>query len=168
MRNEFEKVVTGKFKVSIPRKYKIKKHNPYWMNKLFFLFFKRKIKREFPGLLENNSPDFDCLKGFHTYEVKMGTHSFNFFTEIGNRKPEDMAEFIESQTKYLPALKDITINHCYGKMYGDYSEQMTWIDWWIKRGDCMICLNIQGIGMPSQAVKDDVSNILNSLEYIEE
>jgi len=52
-------------------------------------------------------------------------------------------------------------------MYGDYSEQMTWIDWWIKKDDCMICLNIQGIGMPSQGVKDDISNILNSLEYIE-
>jgi hypothetical protein len=30
----------------------------------------------------------------------------------------------------------------------------------------MICFNLQGIGMPSQDVKDDVSNILNSLEYI--
>jgi hypothetical protein len=167
MRNEFKEIVTGKFKVSIPKKYKLKKHNLYWMNKLFFLFFKRKIKREFPGL-PNYSSDLSEQKGVYSYNVKMGTHSFIFFTEIDNRKPEDLADYLELQIEQLPLVKDITINHCYGKMYGDYSEQMTWIEWWIKRGDCMICFNIQGIGMPPQAVKDDVSNILNSLEYIEE
>ena len=167
MRNELKKIVSGKFKISIPKKYKIKKHNPYWMNKLFFLIFKRKIKREFPGL-PSYSPDLKWLKGFYFYEVKMGTHSFTFHTEIGNRKPEYLAAFIESQTRYLPTLKDITINDCRGKMYGDYSEQMTGIAWWLKRGDCMICFKLQGIGVPSQVIKNDVSNILNSLEYIEE
>jgi hypothetical protein len=166
MRNEFRKIVTGRFAVSIPRRYKIKKHNPYLIGKLFFFLFKRKIKKEFPGLV-NYSPDLSKLRGFYSYEVKMGTHSFNFFTEIGKGKPEDLADLIESQTRYWPTLKNITINNCCGKMYGDYSEQMTWIDWWIKKDDCMICLNIQGIGMPSQGVKDDISNILNSLEYIE-
>ncbi len=114
------------------------------------------------------SPDFKVLKGCYSYEVKMVTHSFIFHTEIGNRKPEELASFIESQTNYLPTLKDITINDCNGKMYGNYSDQMTWIDWWFKKGDCMICFNLRGIGMPSQDIKDDVWEILNSLEYIEE
>jgi hypothetical protein len=166
MRSELKKIVTGKFIISIPKKYKIKRHNPYLMNKLFFIFFKRKIKKEFPGLA-NYSPDLSKLKGFYSYEVKMGTHSFIFYTEIDNGKPEDLAESIFLQTKYSPVLQDVTINGCHGKMYGSYSEQMTWIEWWIKRGDCMICFCIQGIGMPSQVVQDDVSDILNSLEYIE-
>ncbi len=136
------------------------------MSILFFLFFGRKLKKKFPGL-PTYWPDLKVLKGLRGYEVKMGTHSFIFFTETGDKKLEDLAESIFLETKSLPVLKDITINGCPGKMYGDYSEQMTWIDWWIKKGDCMICLNIQGIGMPSQAIKDDVSNILNSLEYKE-
>lgn len=155
------------FTISIPKKYKIKRHNPYLMNKLFFLLFRRKLKKEFPGL-PNYSPDLKELKGLRSYEVKMGAHSFIFFTETGNRKPEDLADYLELQTRHLPPLKDITINDCHGKMYGDYSEQMTWIDWWIKKDDCMICFNLQGIGMPSQVIKDDVSDILNSLKYIEE
>ncbi|MHC4160300.1 MAG: hypothetical protein ACYSSO_14640 [Planctomycetota bacterium] len=167
MKSKFKKIVIDKFELSIPKKYKIKKHSPYWMNKLFFLIYKRKIKREFPGL-PSYSPDYDCLKGLRLYEVKMGTHSFMFSTEIGKRKPEDLAGFIESQTRCLPTLKDITINGCRGKMHGDYSEQMTWIDWWIKRDDCMISLNLQGLGMPSRLIKDDISDILNSLEYIGE
>lgn len=167
MRNELKKIVTGKFKVTIPKKYKIKKHNAYWINKLFFLFYKRRIKKEFPGL-PSYSSDLRGLKGCYSYEVKMGMHSFVFFSESGGRKPGDLAEYVMSQTKYLPTLKDVVINDCYGKMYGEYSEQMTWVDWWIKRGDCMICFNLQGMGMPSQVIKDDVTDVLNSLEYIGE
>lgn len=167
MKSKFKKIRTDKFIVLVPKKYKVKRRNLYLMNKLFFLFYKRKIKKEFPGLADY-SPDLRGLKGCYSYEVKMGTHSFIFHTEIGNRKPEYLAEFIESQTRYLPTLKDITINDCHGKMYGDYSEQMTWIDWWIKRGDCMIYFNFRGRGMPSPAIKNDASDILNSLEYIEE
>lgn len=165
MSDEFKKIATGKFVISIPKKYKIKRHNPYLMNKLFFLFFKRRIKKEFPGLA-NYSPDLSGLKGFYSYEVKIGAHSFIFYT-IDNGKPEDLAESISLQTRYSPVLQDVTINGCNGKMYGSYSEQMTRIEWWIKRDDCMICFCIQGIGMPSQVVQDDVSDILNSLEYIE-
>jgi hypothetical protein len=164
MKNEFKKIATGKFIISIPKKYKIKRRNLYLINKLFFLLFRRKLKKEFPGLPK---PDLMELKGCYSYEVKMGTHSFIFFTETDNRKPEDLADYLELEIRHLPPLKDITINDCYGKMYGDYSEQMTWIDWWIKKDDCMICFNLQGIGMPSRITKDDVSDILNSLEYIE-
>jgi hypothetical protein len=153
--------------VLVPKKYKVKRRNLYLMSMLFFPFLKRRIKKEFPGL-PSYSPNLKGLKGCYSYEVKMVTHSFIFHTEIGNRKPEDLAGFIESQTRYLPTLKDITINDCHGKMYGDYSDQMTWIDWWFKKGDCMICFNLQGIGMPAQDIKDDVRDILNSLEYIEE
>jgi hypothetical protein len=165
MRNDFKKITIGKFVISIPKKYKVKRHNAYLTNTLFFLLFRRKIKKEFPGL-PKYSPDWKALKGLRSYEVKMGTHSFIFFTEIGNRKPEDLAEYVQSQTKHLPTLEDVVINGCPGKKYGDYSEQMTWIDWWIKGGDCMSCFNLQGIGMPSQPIKDDVSDILNNLEYI--
>jgi hypothetical protein len=166
MKNEFKKIATGKYIISIPRKYKIKKHNLYLKNILFFLFLRRKLKKDFSGL-PTYWPDLKALKGLRGYEVEMGTHSFIFFTETGDKKLEDLGDYIALETRCKPILKDLTINGCPGKMYGDYSEQMTWINWWIKKGDCMICLNIQGIGMPSQAIKDGVSNILNSLEYKE-
>jgi len=167
MKSKIKKIRTDKFIVLVPKKYKVKKRNLCLMNKLFFLLFRRKIKKEFPGL-PSYSPELKALKGCYSYEVKMGTHSFIFHTETGNRKPEDLAELFESQTRCLPILKDITINDYHGKMYGNYSDQMTWIDWWFKKEDCMICFNLQGIGMPAQDIKDDVRDILNSLEYIEE
>jgi hypothetical protein len=166
MNNEFNKITTGKFVISIPKKYKIKKHNPYLMNKLFFLLFGRKIKKEFPGLT-NYSPDLGCLKGFYSYEVKMDTHSFIFFTGTGDRKPEDMAEYIGLESQYQIAIKDIVLNNCRGKMFGDYSDEMTWIEWWVMKNDCMICFNIQGRGMPSQTVRDDIAKILSSIECLE-
>lgn len=137
------------------------------MNILFFLCFRRKINKEFPELMKNNLPKFKLLKGYYGYEVKMGTHSLSFHTEIGDKKPEDLAEFVQSQTNYLPTLKDVTINDCYGKMLGDYSTEHSRIEWWIKKGECMILFTFQGLGMPSSVIKEDVFDILNSLEYIE-
>jgi hypothetical protein len=156
MSDEFQKIATGKFVISVPKKYKIKKH-----------IYKTRTKKGFPGL-PSYSPELSILKGFYIYEVKMGMHSFNFFTETDNRKPEDLAASIELQTRYLPTIQNITVNNCRGTMYGNYSEEMTWIDWWIEKDDCMICFNLQGMGIPSQDIKDDVSDIINNLECIED
>jgi hypothetical protein len=109
MSDRYKKIIAGKFKIFVPTKYQIKKRN-HLICKLYFLIIRRKMKKDFPN----------GIKGFKSYIIKMGTHSFTFFVEPGNRKPEDMAEYIESQTKHLPDLKNININNCSGKMYGDY------------------------------------------------
>jgi hypothetical protein len=123
---------------------------------------------ELNELVKMYPPDYKFFSGVKFFRVKMDTHIFSFITQITDREPEELKEFIESGTKHSVSLKDICIKDFKVKTYGDYSDVMSWIDWWIKKGNCMICFNFQGLGMPSQVIKDDVRDILNSLEYIEE
>lgn len=168
MKSEFKRIITDKFIVSIPKKYKTRKRNPFLRNKLFFSFYKRKIKKDLPELavfMKKNHPDLDALKGQNYYEVKMGKHLFIFHTESGERNPEDLAHYIESQTRQKVHLETFEINGLKGTKFGNYSHIISWIDWWIKKENCMIYFNFQGHGMPSQIVKDDVCAILENLKY---
>lgn len=155
------------FQVSLPEKYKVKKHYPYIMNLLFLIIlcFKR-IVSGLPMFIKMKPTDLESTIDLHECEVKMGEHSLFLYTEVGSKEPEDLAEFIQSQTKHLPVLEDVEYSGVKGKKYGSYSKEMSWIDWWLKKGNCIISLNFQGKGMPSDEIKEDVSNILNSLEYI--
>ena len=155
------------FQVSIPKKYKVKKHYPYIVNLLFFTIIRfLKVWSELKKFIKKNPPDLKLLKGFRSYEVKMEEYSFTFYTMLGDMEPEDLADLGESQTRCRPILKDFNIKDYHGKMVGNYSEEFTSIIWWLKKGNCMICFGLQGLGMPSKEIKEDVSNILNSLEYI--
>jgi len=135
---------------------------------LFFTILRfMKVWSELAKFIKKNPPDLKSLKGFHSYEVKMGEHSFTFYTMLGNQEPEDLAELGESQTRHRPILKDFNIKNCHGKMCGNYSEEFTSIVWWLKKGNCMICFNLQGFGMPSDEVKSDISNIFENLKYVD-
>ncbi|MHC4554518.1 MAG: hypothetical protein ACYSUS_04355 [Planctomycetota bacterium] len=161
-----KKIQTNSFIVSVPEKYKIKKRNPYLLNKLFFLFFPfRLVWSELTGFIKQNSPDLKPMKGFRAYEVLMEGHKFTFFTEMTDKEPSELSDLIQSQTRHEATLEDFEINGIIGKKYGSYSDEMTWIDWWLKKEDCLICLNIQGLGMPPEEIQQDVSRILNSLEF---
>lgn len=161
-------IQTGRFRIAVPKKYKIVCRDVHKLQTMFFKNISRfeDDNKEIVDFVRSNPPDLDLSKGFYTYQIKMGNHSFIFSTQFGNEGPEGMAEFIGSQTRELPVLKDVEFNGVKGKQHGNYSEEMTWVDWWLKEGDCMICLNIQGLGMPSDEAKEDVLKMLNSLEYI--
>jgi hypothetical protein len=161
-------IKSGRFRIGIPKKYKVICHNFHKEQAEFFKNISQYEdgNEEIVNFVRSHPLDLDSLKGFYSYEVKMGNHSFIFHTQIGNEEPEGLAEFIQSQTRSLPVLKDVEFNGVKGKQHGAYSKEMSWIDWWLKKGDCMICLNVQGMGMPADEIKDDVLNILNGLEYI--
>jgi hypothetical protein len=161
-------VESDKFRIAIPNEYGIIKHDVHKEQVEFFRNISQfeEGNEEIVDFIKSHPPNLDSLKGFYGYEVRMGRHSFIFHTEVGEKKPEDLATYIESQTRHLPTLEDIQVNGVKGKKLGSYSEMGSWIDWWLKEGNCMICLNFQGDGMPSDRIKDDVTSILNSLEYI--
>lgn len=63
----------------------------------------------------------------------------------------------------------VTINGIPGVTHGDYGPPRTWIDWWFKKGDVMICLNLQSVKFPytepTQSEKDEHKAIIASLKY---
>lgn len=165
-------ITSDRFLITIPGKYKVIKHDFYKKNKEFFDNYPSMDYEDIPGLSEmikKNPPNLESLRGCYGYEVKMGKHSFLFHTEITDNKPEYLKDFILSQTRQRDIeLKEFQINNYKGKMYGDYSDEFTWIDWWIKEGDCMICFNIQGLGEPSEVNKSDILEIFKRLRYQDE
>ncbi|MHC4264996.1 MAG: hypothetical protein ACYSUK_03585 [Planctomycetota bacterium] len=155
------------FVVSIPEKYNVKKMGFFWKSFSFFFVILFKFWSQIGLFLMTHPPKLGMLIGRRLFVIKMGEHTFSFYTEITDSEPEELGEFIESQTLQPVKLKDLSVKDFKGKKYGDYSEVMSWIDWWIKKGQCMIYFNFQGLGMPSEETRDDVSEIINSLKYID-
>jgi len=64
----------------------------------------------------------------------------------------------------------ITVNDISGVTYGNYEEPRTWIDWWFRKGDTTICINLQSEKFPhTKPTKDDIllhQTIINSLQYL--
>lgn len=61
---------------------------------------------------------------------------------------DDLSSFIRSTTKKEPVPLPIAINGIDGVMHGDYGPPRTWIDWWFKKGDEMICMCLQSTSFP--------------------
>jgi hypothetical protein len=77
--------------------------------------------------------------------------------------------FIDSTTKNNVTTPSLTVNGIPGVTYGDYGPPRTWIDWWFKKGDTMICMSLQSIAFPytepTQSEKDEHNAIIGSLKY---
>jgi hypothetical protein len=99
-----------------------------------------------------------------------------FVAPVGDGTPTfgysggDLKRFIDNSTKSDVTTLPISVNGISGVTYGGYSSPVTWIDWWFKRGDTMICLNLQGTSFPfkEQPTKAEVAEhqaIVGSLVY---
>ena len=80
--------------------------------------------------------------------------------------PEELARFIRSATKKAVDLRPVEINGIKGMSYGDYHEGRSWIDWWLKKGELMICINLQGWKAPTGAEREVHAAVLGSLQYV--
>lgn len=82
----------------------------------------------------------------------------------------DLKSFIDQQTKGSVYPVPVVVNGIDGETYGDYRPPRTWIDWWFKRGDTMICLNLQSLSFPAAeptaAEAAEHLEIVGSLRYI--
>ncbi len=82
----------------------------------------------------------------------------------------DLKQFIDHSTKSDVATVEIAVNGVEGVMHGAYASPVTEIDWWFKKGDTMICLNLQGLPFPfrERPTDSEVAEhraIIDSLRY---
>ena len=63
----------------------------------------------------------------------------------------------------------IQVSEIEGVTYGDYGPPRTWIDWWFKKGDTMICFCLQSKSFPftepSEAEIAEHRTIIESIRY---
>jgi hypothetical protein len=83
---------------------------------------------------------------------------------------DDLKRFIDLSTKGDVTTLPISVHGIPGVTYGGYSSPVTWIDWWLRKGDTMICLNLQGTPFPfkEEPTKAEVAEhqaIVGSLTY---
>ncbi|MFL6583888.1 MAG: hypothetical protein ACJ8KU_05160 [Chthoniobacterales bacterium] len=147
----------------MPEKYDVIEHDHYREQRAFF-----DNPPDDPlvtEVLDKFQPDWETIRKLrNSFEVRMGEHQFLFHTQ-DHGEPEDLADLAESHRTGV-ALTDFAIGDCVGKSYGRYSEDFTWIDWWVKRANCMICFNLQGPGAPAPEIRNDVEAILQSTKWI--
>ena len=85
--------------------------------------------------------------------------------ELGGLK-----EFIDLQTRGDVVVEQRTINGIPGVRHGGYGPPRTWIDWWFKKGDTMICLCLQSVAFPVTEPSDDEyaehQEVIESVKFI--
>ena len=78
------------------------------------------------------------------WTVRLGR--FQFFLHLDAlHDPSYLKTLIDWQTKGDVALTSVSIN---GVTYGGYGPNRTWIDWWLKKGDTMLCDCLQSVEFP--------------------
>lgn len=79
-----------------------------------------------------------------------------------------LKKYIDYTTQSSVATKTVVVNGLQGVTYGGYVPR-TWIDWHFKKGDTMICLNLQARGSdgiePTRDEADTHRAIIESLKY---
>jgi hypothetical protein len=80
-----------------------------------------------------------------------------------------LKSFIDYSTKGNVTTASITVNGIAGVVHGGYGPPRTWIDWWLKRGDTMICLCMQSKSFPftepNEAEIAEHRAIIESIKY---
>ena len=76
---------------------------------------------------------------------------------------------IDHVTKSEVVTPSPTVNGVPGVTHGDYGPPRTWIDWWFKKGDTMICLCLQSKSFPcTKPTEEEIAEhnaIMHSLKY---
>lgn len=85
--------------------------------------------------------------------------------ELGGLK-----DFIDFQTRGDVVVEQQIVNSIPGVLHGSYGPPRTWIDWWFKKGDTMICLCLQSVTFPftepSDAERTEHHQVIESLKFI--
>ena len=109
-----------------------------------------------------------------SYKIYLGDFGLAFKEIVTNRIPECLEEYPKTLEEYIGCMtnqrvvtiEDVNCNGIRGEKYGVYSEGRSDIEWWLKVGNSMLILRFTGDGMPSDKIKQQVSQILNTLTYV--
>jgi hypothetical protein len=80
---------------------------------------------------------------------------------------DDLERIVDRETK--GNITSLVVNGISGVTHGDYGPPPSWIDWWFKKGDTMLCACLHAIEFrlagPSAEERDQHKAIIASLKY---
>jgi hypothetical protein len=112
-------------------------------------------------------PEDNFGEGSTLWEFSLGTYSFHIHLDTA-QQPEDLGVFILTCTKQYVSLDPVEFNGIRGVRYGSYHEPGGCrIAWWLKKGELMICIELQGPGgLSSDEDMQTHSQIMESLSHV--
>jgi hypothetical protein len=132
---------------------------PYWILLPEEASISAHVTRSAPGAYQMALTKWVVLLGRFQFLIHLDP-----INDLGGLK-----SFIDYTTKSDVTTPLITVNGVPGVMHGDYGPPRTWIDWWLKKGDTMICLCLQSTSFPfaepNQAEIAEHNEIVGSLKY---
>jgi hypothetical protein len=101
----------------------------------------------------------------------VGLRRFQIFVHLDARHElGGLKDFIDYQTRGNVVVDQQVVNDIAGVRHGSYGMPRTWIDWWFKKGDTMICLCLQSVSFPVTEPSDDERaehyEVIQSLKFI--
>lgn len=97
------------------------------------------------ALTERNSNIAD--QKLHTHwNVDLG--DFYFQINLSSNPLSRLKDFVEKSTKTTVLIESLNVNEIPGKKWGDYSRPRTWIDWWFRKDELTLCVNLQSTIYP--------------------
>jgi hypothetical protein len=99
------------------------------------------------------------------WQIALGRFQFLIHLE-SQQGPKELADFILSCTKQRVEPRAVHVNGISGVTYGAYEVPRSWIDWWFKKNDVMICINLQGYADATANERALHSSIIESLRYL--
>jgi hypothetical protein len=109
-----------------------------------------------------------CQVAWTHWAVSLGRFDLFIHLDALNDLTE-LKSFIDYSTKSDVITPSISVNGVSGVTHGDYGPPRTWIDWWLKKGDTMICLCLQSktfpIQQPNEIELAEHKAIINSIKY---
>jgi len=95
---------------------------------------------------------------------------FQFFIHLDSRlRLSDLKRLFDRTMKSDVRVSCIGVNGVPGVTHGGYGPPRTWIDWWFKKGDVMICLYLQSrkfaFAEPTPEEMAEHSAIIHSIQY---
>jgi len=157
-RDDFKIIQSEGFEVKIPSQCEIIKHNAYEEQKVFF---QSNLGREIQALMGQAA--IETLTGRFSFEVKIDNHHLLFHVEKGKLKPDNLEDFLLSQTKSRVPISDFNVGDIKGKAASSI--------WWLEKNGVMICFSLSGPNFGPRENRKDIDSIaigiINSLKFID-
>jgi hypothetical protein len=101
--------------------------------------------------------------------AQIGRYRLGIYLDASNDLSQ-LKEFIDSSTKSDITVTTVTVNGIHGVGYGDYASPVTRIDRWFKKGETMLCLDLQETDYfakqpPSPEERDEHLAIIGSITH---
>ena len=91
-------------------------------------------------------PNITDQKLYTYWNVVLG--DFYFQIHLSSEPLSRLQDFIENSTKTTAVIESLNVNEIPGKKWGNYARPRTWIDWWFRKDELTLCVNLQSTIYP--------------------